>query len=44
MYPDIPDHNYELNTVKASVLHDIGKIKTPDAILLKPGRLTDERV
>ena len=42
MYPDILDHNYELNTVKASVLHDIGKIKTPDAILLKPGRLTDE--
>ena len=27
---------------QASVLHDIGKIKTPDAILLKPGRLTDE--
>ena len=26
----------------AAVLHDIGKIKTPDAILLKPGRLTDE--
>ena len=23
MYPDILDHNYELNTVKASVLHDI---------------------
>ncbi|MEA2483333.1 MAG: cyclic di-GMP phosphodiesterase [Thermoleophilaceae bacterium] len=24
----------------ASVLHDIGKIATPDAVLLKPGRLT----
>lgn len=42
LYADILDYNYELNTVKASVLHDIGKIKTPDAILLKPGRLTDE--
>lgn len=28
--------------VRASVLHDIGKIGIPDAILLKPGRLTDE--
>lgn len=26
----------------ASALHDIGKIKVPDAILLKPGALTDE--
>ena len=30
------------NIVKASPLHDIGKIGIPDAILLKPGRLTDE--
>ena len=28
--------------IVASIFHDIGKIKTPDAILLKPGRLTDE--
>ena len=27
---------------RASALHDIGKIGIPDAILLKPGRLTDE--
>lgn len=27
---------------KAAALHDIGKIAIPDAILLKPGRLTDE--
>lgn len=27
---------------RASVLHDIGKIGIPDAILLKPGALTDE--
>jgi putative nucleotidyltransferase with HDIG domain len=25
---------------KAAILHDIGKVVTPDAILLKPGRLT----
>ena len=44
MYPDILDHNYELNTVKASVLHDIGKNKTPDAILLKTGTADGRRV
>lgn len=32
---------YLNNIVKASPLHDIGKIGIPDAILLKPGRLTE---
>ncbi|HEX6962826.1 MAG TPA: HD domain-containing phosphohydrolase [Lacipirellula sp.] len=27
---------------RATVLHDIGKVATPDAILLKPGKLTSE--
>ena len=34
---------HQVNLIaRASVLHDIGKIGIPDAILLKPGRLTDE--
>lgn len=33
----------ELRTIaRGAFLHDIGKIATPDAILLKPGRLTPE--
>ena len=33
--------NYDA-IVKASSLHDIGKVGIPDIILLKPGKLTDE--
>ncbi len=38
---DIPDVDVEL-VARAAPLHDLGKIGIPDAILLKPGRLTDE--
>ena len=35
----------ELKTIaRGALLHDIGKIATPDAILLKPGRLDDEEM
>ena len=33
---------YFKDVVRASPLHDIGKVKIPDGILNKPGRLTDE--
>lgn len=35
------DDDYEMITL-AAPLHDIGKIKIPDAILSKPGKLTEE--
>lgn len=43
LYPDDGLTDEELaNIVRTSALHDIGKIAVPDAILLKPGRLTDD--
>ena len=35
-----PDHILALR--RAGVVHDIGKVAVPDAILLKPGRLTED--
>lgn len=42
-FPEYGLSDSQVNLItRASVLHDIGKIGIPDAILLKPGRLTDE--
>lgn len=43
MYPEtqLSDRDVSL-IVRASTLHDIGKVAIPDNILLKPGRLTKE--
>ncbi len=41
-YRRILDADYVENIVKAAPMHDIGKIATPDEILQKPGKLTDE--
>lgn len=34
--------DYITNLVKAAPMHDIGKVSVPDAILQKPGKLTDQ--
>lgn len=41
-YQDIVNKDYLINVSNAAPLHDIGKVATPDAILQKPGKLTDE--
>ena len=41
-YPHIVDREYIDALAQSSPLHDIGKVGVPDAILLKPGRLTPE--
>lgn len=41
-YKDILTEEYVQNTISAAPLHDIGKIAIPDAVLNKPGKLTDE--
>ncbi len=42
VFPELEDAEHRANICKAAVLHDIGKIKISDSILLKPGRFTDE--
>lgn len=41
-YADILTKDYMKNLLKAAPMHDVGKIAVPDAILQKPGRLTQE--
>jgi hemerythrin-like metal-binding protein len=40
--PEIVDEAYIELASTACILHDVGKISTPDRILLKPGHLCDE--
>lgn len=41
-YSDLLTKDYITNLIKAAPMHDIGKISVPDAILQKPGKLTNE--
>ncbi|MGM9969415.1 MAG: HD-GYP domain-containing protein [Anaeroplasma sp.] len=41
-YREIMTKDYAQDIIDASPMHDIGKISTPDNILQKPGKLTDE--
>ncbi|MCR5664639.1 MAG: HD domain-containing protein [Oscillospiraceae bacterium] len=42
IYADQLSSDYEEEVVSSAPLHDVGKIQVPDALLNKPGRLTDE--
>lgn len=41
-YRAILNRDYMENVINAAPLHDIGKVSTPDSILQKPGKLTNE--
>lgn len=41
-YKKLMTKDYAQNVIEAAPMHDIGKIATPDNILQKPGKLTDE--
>lgn len=41
-YESMLTKDYMENLIKAAPMHDIGKVAIPDAILQKPGKLTDE--
>ncbi len=41
-YPELLSERYMRDMIVAAPLHDIGKIHIPDAVLNKPGRLTEE--
>lgn len=42
IYPETEDEGYIKKLFDSAPLHDIGKVKIPDAVLNKPGRLTEE--
>ena len=42
MYPEQMTDEFITEVISSAPLHDVGKIKVADAILNKPGRLTDE--
>lgn len=42
LYGNTLTRDYMKNLVMAAPMHDVGKIAIPDAILQKPGKLTDE--
>lgn len=41
-WPEILTDEYIDNVTRAAPMHDLGKITIPDAVLNKPGKLTDE--